>query len=88
MAPKLHRRCLSCRRLAHRDEFFRVVRLPAETDVAKSVQIDQGMGRSAYICKNPECLQQAQKKNRLGRSLHINIPTEIFMQLASQLHNS
>lgn len=29
------------------------------------------MGRSAYICPNMSCLSTAQKKNRLGRSLHV-----------------
>jgi predicted RNA-binding protein YlxR (DUF448 family) len=49
------------------------------------IQLDHGMGRSAYLCKKLECLQLAQKKNRLGRSLRTQIPPEIFDILKSRL---
>jgi predicted RNA-binding protein YlxR (DUF448 family) len=39
------------------------------------------MGRSAYLCRNAECLKAAQKKNRLGRSLKAAIPEEIYQIL-------
>jgi predicted RNA-binding protein YlxR (DUF448 family) len=93
---KLHRRCVSCQCIAIRDTFWRVVRVPiASTDEnpneAKAkhdqnqIQLDHGMGRSAYLCKKLECLQLAQKKNRLGRSLRTQIPPEIFDILKSRL---
>ncbi|TYQ25680.1 DUF448 domain-containing protein [Pseudanabaena sp. UWO311] len=96
MALKLLRRCVSCQCIASRDTFWRVVRVPiASTDEnlieAKSkhdqnqIQLDHGMGRSAYLCKKLECLQLAQKKNRLGRSLRTQIPPEIFDILKSRL---
>jgi predicted RNA-binding protein YlxR (DUF448 family) len=49
------------------------------------IQLDHGMGRSAYLCQKLECLQIAQKKNRLGRSLRTPIPPEIFDLLKSRL---
>ena len=49
------------------------------------IQLGQGMGRSAYLCKKLDCLQIAQKKNRLGRSLRVPIPTEIFEILKTHL---
>jgi predicted RNA-binding protein YlxR (DUF448 family) len=49
------------------------------------IQLDDGMGRSAYLCKNLDCLQLAQKKNRLGRSLRTPIPPEIFDILKARL---
>lgn len=49
------------------------------------VLLDDGMGRSAYLCKKLDCLQIAQKKNRLGRSLRTHIPNEIFDILKSRL---
>jgi hypothetical protein len=72
-----------------------VVRVPiavANDDQNKSlkqfqIQLDQGMGRSAYLCQNLDCLQIAQKKNRLGRSLRTYIPPEIFDILKSRLKN-
>ena len=96
MAFKLHRRCVSCQCVALRDNFWRVVRVPiAITDdnpseakhnqVQNQIQLDHGMGRSAYLCQKLECLQLAQKKNRLGRSLRTQIPPEIFDILKSRL---
>ena len=49
------------------------------------IQLGQGMGRSAYLCKKLDCLQIAQKKNRLGRSLRMPIPIEIFETLKTDL---
>jgi len=79
-----------------RDTFWRVVRVPIadqhsneskskHNQVQHQIQLDHGMGRSAYICQKLECLQIAQKKNRLGRSLRTHIPPEIFDILKSRL---
>ncbi|MEI6328420.1 MAG: YlxR family protein [Pseudanabaena sp.] len=94
MPLKLHRRCVSCQCIALRDNFWRVVRVPiAPPDNSQNetppksfrIQIDDGMGRSAYICKKLECLQIAHKKNRLGRSLRTPISPEIFDILKSRI---
>lgn len=78
MKPNI-RRCLSCQKLGNKEEFWRVVR------VEGAIKLDDGMGRSAYICPNLECLKIAKKKNRLGRSLHCPIPDEIFDTLKLKL---
>lgn len=75
------RRCLSCRRIAPKEEFWRVVRLYPD----HQVQLDQGMGRSVYLCPNASCLAMAQKKNRLGRSLKATIPDQLYQQLKLRL---
>ncbi len=78
---KNDRRCLSCRRLAPKEEFWRIVR----TYPSRTVQLDEGMGRSAYICPCQSCLKTAQYKNRLGRSLKAKVPDEIYEQLWQRL---
>lgn len=98
MALKLHRRCVSCQCIALRDNFWRVVRVPIamkdehlpNSNLQRNlqqfqIQLDDGMGRSAYVCQKVECLQLAQKKNRLGRSLRTPVPPEIFDILKSRL---
>jgi len=76
-----YRRCISCRQMALKHKFWRIVRVYA----SKEVQLDQGMGRSAYICPQESCLQAAQKKNRLGRSLHTPIPEVLYQTLWQRL---
>lgn len=75
------RRCLSCRRVAHRSEFWRIVR----THPSHAVQLDQGMGRSAYLCHQASCLQMAQRKDRLGRALKVAIPEDLYKTLWERL---
>lgn len=74
------RRCISCRKLAPKSQFWRVVR-----DMSGQVTIDRGMGRSAYICPNHQCLAQAQRKQRLSKALKTTVPEGIFQELASRL---
>ncbi len=79
-----YRRCVSCRTVAHRDQFWRVVRLAG----TRTVVLDEGMGRSAYLCPTQDCLSMAQRKKRLERSLRIAVPPEIYHSLGMRLDNS
>ena len=76
-----YRRCVSCRKVAHREKLLRVVRI-SPTGI---VQVEHGMGRSAYLCPQMACLSSAHKKNRLGRALKAAIPDEIYQQLRQQI---
>ncbi|MGL5192492.1 MAG: YlxR family protein [Chroococcales cyanobacterium] len=76
-----YRRCISCRKVAPKEAFWRIVKLyPSD-----QVQLDTGMGRSAYLCPEASCLKTAQKKNRLGRSLKTAVPPELYSTLGQRL---
>ena len=75
------RRCLSCRRLAAKETFWRIVRIFP----SRQVQLDRGMGRSAYLCPQESCLRAALQKNRLGRALKAPVPPEISDRLWERL---
>jgi uncharacterized protein len=74
---KHHRRCISCRRVAERSEFWRVVAVAP----TRQIQLDTGMGRSAYFCQNNDCLTGAGKKNRLGRALKAAVSPVLFEEI-------
>ncbi|MCA1994153.1 MAG: YlxR family protein [Coleofasciculus sp. S288] len=76
-----YRRCLSCRKVAPKEAFWRIVRVHP----SRQVQLDQGMGRSAYLCPQASCLAAAQKKNRLGRSLRASVPEQVYETLSQRL---
>jgi len=76
-----YRRCVSCRKLESKQAFWRIVRVYP----ARQVQLDQGMGRSAYLCPQASCLTAAQKKNRLGRSLRALVPEQLYETLWQRL---
>jgi predicted RNA-binding protein YlxR (DUF448 family) len=79
-----YRRCISCRKVALKGEFLRVVRLHPSHDIA----LNQGMGRSAYLCPQIACLQAARKKARLSRVLKASVPDSIYQALLQQLPTS
>ncbi len=79
-----YRRCISCGRIAPKEAFWRIVRVYP----SRQVQLDQGMGRSAYLCPKKSCLTLATQKNRLGRRLKASIPETIYQQLWERLGKS
>ncbi|MFW6358337.1 MAG: YlxR family protein [Chroococcales cyanobacterium] len=77
-----YRRCVSCRTVAPKERFWRIVRVSS----SRQVQLDQGMGRSAYLCPQESCLQSASRKNKLGRSLKASVPEEVYQRLWDRLN--
>lgn len=75
------RRCVACRQLRNRLELLRVVRLPAGGGLA----LDRGMGRSAYLCPEPSCLEEARRRRRLQRSLRCAVDDSILHTLEKRL---
>jgi hypothetical protein len=78
---KNYRRCISCRKVASKETFWRIVRVYP----SRQVQLDRGVGRSAYICPEASCLKAACQKNRLGRALKASVPDGIYETLWERL---
>ncbi|OUC16623.1 MAG: nucleic acid-binding protein [Alkalinema sp. CACIAM 70d] len=76
-----YRRCVSCRKAAPKADFWRIVR----TFPDQAVQLDKGMGRSAYLCPNANCLREAERKDRLSRSLRSPISKDFYQMLWHRL---
>ncbi|MBE9187555.1 YlxR family protein [Microcoleus sp. LEGE 07076] len=79
-----YRCCASCRKIAPKEAFWRVVRVYP----SHQVELDSGLGRSAYLCRVSECLKAAQKKNRLGRTLKAPVSDELYQTLWQRLATS
>ena len=68
------RTCLGCRQIKTKRELIRIVRTPDG-----EIEIDTGgkkAGRGAYLCKSPECWEQAIKGNRLEYALRGKLPRD------------
>ena len=77
------RRCVGCMESKEKRSLIRIVRAPDGT-----ISLDatgKKSGRGAYICPNSDCLKKARKGNRLGKSLEIEIPEEIYAGLEAQM---
>lgn len=81
---KNYRRCISCRQVKPKQDFLRVVR----TYPDGQIQINSGMGRSAYICPEPECLTIAKKQKKLSKALRTNIGNSIWEQLEQEISSA
>lgn len=47
--------------------------------------LDQGMGRSAYLCPQPACLEEARRRKRLQRALRCAVSDSILEALDRRL---
>ncbi|MFS8892336.1 YlxR family protein [Synechococcus sp. R55.2] len=75
------RRCVGCRQLFPRSQLWRLVR---QFD-SHQVLLDEGMGRSAYVCRRLECLQAARRKQQINRALKAPVPDSLFQRLLDSL---
>lgn len=76
-----YRRCVACRKVALKVDFWRIVRVHP----SQQVHLDEGMGRSAYLCPQLECLKAARRKNRLGKALKSAVSDSLYEDLEQRL---
>ena len=76
------RRCVACRTLRDRRELWRVVR-----QAGGGVVLDQGMGRSAYVCPQLSCLEETRRRRRLQRALRCPVDESLMEFLMQRLSN-
>ncbi|ABX09546.1 YlxR family protein [Prochlorococcus marinus] len=76
------RRCVACRKLIDRQQLWRVTR-----DHQGGVVLDEGMGRSAYLCPNEACLEEALRRKRLQKALRCQVQMSILEVLQNRLNS-
>lgn len=74
------RRCVACRALLDRRQLWRVVRL-----AGGGLALDAGMGRSAYLCRQACCLEEARRRRRVQRALRCPVDDALLDALAQRL---
>jgi predicted RNA-binding protein YlxR (DUF448 family) len=77
------RQCLGCNSHKPKKELLRVVRTP-EGEILLDFT-GKKSGRGAYICRDVECLRKARRSGRIGRSLDVTVPEEVFDRMESEL---
>ncbi len=74
------RMCAVCRERKEKDELLRITKKQSgEVCVDVSGKMP---GRGAYICKNGNCIKEAQKRRALERALSHKIEAELYAQIA------
>ena len=77
------RKCIGCGEMKDKRILVRIVR-NKEGEISVDLT-GKKPGRGAYICKNADCLNKAQKAKRLERAFSAAIETEIYDALRSEL---
>lgn len=76
------RKCVGCGEMKEKKKLIRVVRMPDGRICLDST--GKMNGRGAYLCDDPDCLKKAQKRRSLNRSFGMEVPDEIYRQLAGR----
>ena len=74
------RRCVACKKLLDRKHLLRVIR-----DHQDGVVLNTGSGRSAYLCPNEDCLEEACRRKRLNKALRCQVPSSVMETLHERL---
>ena len=76
------RRCVSCRKLLNRKQLIRITR-----DFQDGVVLEDGMGRSAYLCQNKDCIEEACRRKRIQKALRCQIPESVLELLQKRVND-
>ena len=67
------RRCISCRTTYDRNNLLKVTK-----DYKLGIMLNQGMGRSAYICKSEKCYKDSKLQKKLQKALKSILNPDFF----------
>jgi hypothetical protein len=83
---KFLRQCVFCREYKNKEELIRITKnfLTGEIKINNNSEIQ---GRSVYLCKNVNCLENALKKKKIEHFLKSNVPESLKEQLYTVLNS-
>ena len=76
MKEEVLRKCVACGELKPREDMLKITK----EFTAGNIVINPNskiFGRSAYLCYNQKCIEQALKKKRINRALKISMSTDL-----------
>ena len=72
--------CISCRKTYNRKNLLKITK-----DDKQGIMFQNGMGRSAYICKSKKCYSDSKIKKKLQKALKIILEPEFIDILEKEL---
>lgn len=80
----LLRKCISCYERKNKNQLIRICKTK-DNDIEIDLTYKKE-GRGAYICNdNEKCLSDSIKYNKISRSLKIEIPSDVILELQRQV---
>ena len=84
MAKETLRKCISCGALKPREDMIKITKEHSTNEVVVNPN-SKTFGRSAYLCYNQDCIEQALKKKKINRVLKISTSIDLKGILDGQL---
>ena len=78
------RKCIGCGQVKNRDDLIKITKEHATNTLVINGN-SKVFGRSAYLCYNNTCIENAFKKNKLQKILKTPIPQELKGKLINEL---
>ena len=76
------RKCISCRTTFDRSTLLKIT-----NDHKLGIMLNQGMGRSAYICKSKKCYTDSKLKKKLQKALKSFLNPNFFDIFEMEISN-
>ena len=76
------RKCISCRTTFDRKNLLKIT-----NDHKLGIRLNQGMGRSAYVCKSKKCSTDSKLKKKLQKALRSILNPDFFDILEREIAN-
>ena len=77
------RKCVACGELFPRNTMIKITKHCFSSDVIVNPD-SKTFGRSAYLCYNQNCIEQAIKKKKINKALKISMSVDLKGQLDGQ----
>ena len=78
------RKCIGCGQVKNRDDLIKITKEHTTNTLVINGN-SKVFGRSAYLCYNNTCIENAFKKNKLQKILKTPIPQELKGKLINEL---
>ena len=76
------RKCISCKTTFDRESLLKIT-----NDPKLGIMLNQGMGRSAYICKTEQCFKDPKLQKKLQKALKSVLSPEFLDIFEGELAN-
>lgn len=84
MAKETLRKCIGCGAMKPREGMIKITKEHSTEQVVVNPN-SKTFGRSAYLCYNQDCIEQALKKKKINKVLKISTNIDLKGQLDGQL---
>ena len=82
----MQRKCVGCGKIQDRSEMIKITKQHDSQNIVINGN-SKIFGRSAYLCYNNLCIDNAFKKDKLKKILNTNIPQEVKGKLLNELRD-